>query len=112
MSDSSMAPCGLVCDQCRAFLATKANDTAALLQCGKEWAPGREISAEDVKCDGCRASGRKWLFCRECALAGCEKSANVQSCAHCPDYPCERVGAFAAWGREQLAKIHDGIGNK
>lgn len=108
MCKSSMAPCGLVCDECPAYIATRSNDTATLLKCGQEWGRsyGREIKAEEVMCDGCRGSGRKWLWCRDCALATCEKSSQSQSCAHCADYPCDKVDTLEDGFKERLGRIH------
>ncbi|MGE5559627.1 MAG: DUF3795 domain-containing protein [Chloroflexota bacterium] len=114
MSASTMAPCGLICAECPAFIATRTDDTATLLKCGHAWGQsyGREITADEVKCDGCRASGRKWLFCRDCALANCEKSSQFDSCAHCPDYPCAKVDAFEPDGRLRLEKLHAALSSR
>lgn len=109
----SMAPCGLVCEECPAYIATRANDTATLIKCGQEWGQGREIKAEEVMCEGCRqTSGKKCFYCRSCALAGCQKSPEFETCAHCPDYPCDKVSGVSAPLRKQLETIRSGLSTK
>lgn len=103
------APCGLVCEECKAYIATRTNDTETLLKQGKEWGSsyGREIKAEEVMCDGCRSDGRIWLGCRDCDLRNCEQSKELTTCAHCSGYSCAKTDGF--WGKKQLDTIHAGL---
>jgi hypothetical protein len=107
VSCCATAPCGLVCEECRAYIATRANDTETLLKLGKEWGESynRPIAAEEVMCDGCRSTtGRVWLGCRDCALHQCEQGKETPSCARCASYPCSRTEGF--WGKDSIAKQH------
>ncbi|HEY5158429.1 MAG TPA: DUF3795 domain-containing protein, partial [Anaerolineales bacterium] len=68
------AACGLDCSKCDAYVATQANDQAALVQIAAKWrveynAP--TISAENILCDGCMAGGRTIGHCAECGIRLC-----------------------------------------
>ncbi|NLD43172.1 MAG: DUF3795 domain-containing protein [Chloroflexi bacterium] len=93
-----VAYCGLVCSQCKAYLATQANDPEALERVAAEWrvehnAPG--IVAATVPCDGCPGSaGRKCFHCAECDIRACGLAAGVENCSACAAYPCARLERF------------------
>jgi hypothetical protein len=93
-----VAFCGLVCTECPAYIATQADDHAALEQVATQWrkeynAP--DITVESVICDGCLGdTGRKCSHCSECEIRACGVARSVANCAHCPDYACERLEDF------------------
>ena len=92
-----IAACGLECSICDAYVATQANDQAALEQIAAKWrvkfnAP--TISAENILCDGCMANGRKIGHCAECGIRLCAIERGLENCAACPDYGCETLSAF------------------
>ena len=93
-----IAYCGLTCTNCPAYIATQANDQAAMEQVAAQWreefdAPG--ITAESVVCDGClTAEGRKFSHCFECKIRACAMARGVLNCAHCADYSCEKLESF------------------
>lgn len=93
-----VAYCGLVCSECEAYLATQADDMAALEQVAAKWAkeynsPG--ITVEGVICDGCLGvDGRHCGHCYECEIRACGMERGVLNCAHCTDYACERLEGF------------------
>ena len=65
-----IAPCGMNCGTCMAYLRTKNH------------------------CPGCRVkSVDKMLSVRQCIIPGCEKLATSGSdfCYDCPSYPCRRI---------------------
>lgn len=102
--------CGPHCSQCPNFVATKANDQAALERIAAEWtkAMGRAFSATDVTCDGCRVGGgRRSGYCATCDIRLCALGKAVPTCAHCADYPCDRIQAPQA--REALDAIRAGL---
>lgn len=91
------AACGLDCSKCDAYVATQANDQAALVQIAAKWrveynAP--TISAENILCDGCMAGGRTIGHCAECGIRLCALERGLDNCAACPDYGCETLSAF------------------
>jgi hypothetical protein len=96
--DRIVAYCGLVCTDCPAYIATKADDRAALERVAAGWreeydAP--EITVESVICDGCPGdTGRKCSHCPECEIRACGVTRGIANCAHCPDYACEKLEDF------------------
>lgn len=49
----------------------------------------QNYTAENVRCDGCKAGGR--LADRSCQARPCAIAKNIDSCAECPDFPCQKV---------------------
>ncbi len=96
--DRMVAFCGLVCTNCPAYIATQADDRAALEQVAAQWreeynAP--DITVESVICDGCVTDDKRhcghWY---DCDIRACGAERGVANCAHCPDYACEKLERF------------------
>ena len=97
-----IAYCGLVCSDCPAYIATQADDHAALEQVAAKWreeynAP--TITVESVLCDGCLTDeGRKCSHCFDCKIRACGMERGVVNCAYCADYArhggCEKLEGF------------------
>jgi len=91
-----VAYCGLICSDCPAFIATKADDlkkaeeTAALWK--KEYKI--DIAANDIWCDGCITLGKKCAHCRVCEIRACGMKRGVNNCGLCEDFACEKLDAF------------------
>jgi len=97
--EKMIAYCGLVCSQCGAYIATKANDPAAIERTAAEWRVKHspDITAADVWCDGCLSSGPQLCsWCRQCPIRACGSARGVLNCAHCDDYGCETITGFLA----------------
>jgi len=97
MTDRIVAYCGLVCSDCEAYVATQADDQAALEQVATKWreeynAPG--ITVDDVLCDGCLTGEQKCSHCAECNIRACGVARGEANCAHCDEYPCEQLASF------------------
>jgi len=46
-------------------------------------------------CDGCRAiTGRLFSGCMTCEVRKCASQKNIENCAYCNDYACERLMKF------------------
>jgi hypothetical protein len=96
--EQMIAYCGLMCSDCEAYIATQANDQAALEEVAAQWrckysAPS--ITVEGVNCDGClETEGRKCGYCRECEIRACAMQQKVINCAHCDRYTCHKLGEF------------------
>jgi hypothetical protein len=107
-----IAYCGLVCTDCPAYIATKADDRAALERVAAQWreefdAPG--LAAESVICDGCLGTtGRKFGHCSDCEIRACAMGRAVINCAHCDDYGCETITGFFGFVPEARIRL-DGI---
>ena len=97
--DKIVAYCGLVCTDCPAYIATQADDRAALERVAAQWreeyhAPN--ITVESVICDGCLGSnGRHCSHCFECEIRACGVGRGLPNCAHCAEYgTCEKLAGF------------------
>jgi len=114
--DKIIAYCGLVCTDCPAYIATQADDRAALEQVAARWreeynAPN--LTVESVICDGCLGSnGRHCSHCFECEIRACGMDRGVVNCAHCTDYACEKLEGFfgfAPAARDTLDRIRQSL---
>ena len=92
-----IAVCGLDCAVCPAYVATAADDKAALAKLAEDW--GRQFgftaTAEQVRCHGCRATdGVQIGHCRECGMRLCAVGKGHATCANCASYGCDKLSAF------------------
>jgi hypothetical protein len=102
-----IAFCGLVCTDCPAYEATKADDLKKAQETASLWSKeyGVDVTTEDVWCDGCLVSGRKCAHCAHCAVRACAMERNVVHCGACDDFVCktiEQIFAVAPEAREVL----------
>lgn len=91
--------CGLVCSQCPIFIATRETDKTKKEKmiyeivdlCQKIY--GLSYTYEDITdCDGCRSeSGRLFSGCKNCEIKKCAADKNIDNCALCEDYACEKL---------------------
>jgi len=88
-----IAYCGLVCNNCPAFIATENNDENQKKKLAAEWTRDEyEVKAEDINCQGCsRCSEKVFKFCRECEIRQCGIERDIENCAHCEEYPCDKL---------------------
>ncbi|MEJ5311904.1 MAG: DUF3795 domain-containing protein [Anaerolineae bacterium] len=114
-SAAIIAYCGLVCSDCPAYIATQANDQAALEAVAAQWraeynAP--DITVASVMCDGCLSGPNKCSHCGECEIRACGVARGVVNCAHCPDYACDKLQryfGFAPQMQTMLDQIHQAL---
>ena len=96
--DRMVSTCGLVCSDCPAYVATQADDRAALEQVAAQWretysAPS--ITADSVICDGCIATtDRHCGHWAECEVRICGAERGVVNCAYCDEYACAKLEGF------------------
>jgi len=103
MSDM-IAYCALNCAECKAFKATQVKDSEGKKQLAKKWTEDDKVEfrPEDIDCDGCK-SNRISGWCRKiCKIRPCAEERKVKTCAHCDDYPCEKLKEFLL--KEPVAK--------
>jgi hypothetical protein len=109
--DKIIAYCGIVCTACPAYVATQANDRAALEEVAAQWreqfnAP--EITTDSIVCDGCLTSdGRLSGYCSMCEIRACGVERSVVNCAYCSDYVCEKLAGFFAHASEAQKTLDD-----
>lgn len=84
--------CGLDCTKCRAYVATKKGDAAALAATAKLWSSEWEgtYRPEDIPCEGCH-SERLHAFCARCPVRACAGGHGFGNCAACGEYPCGKL---------------------
>ena len=97
-----VAYCGLACQTCPIYLATRQENTeeqarmrAEIVQLCKEQY-GMDYELEDITdCDGCRTEGgRLFSASKDCAIRQCAREKALTSCAYCPEYACAKLEAF------------------
>ncbi|MBU0494961.1 MAG: DUF3795 domain-containing protein [Chloroflexi bacterium] len=80
--------CGYNCHRC----AARSDDPALRQQLVDGWRKffGYEnYTAENVRCDGCPSDGR--LADQSCQARPCARARGVPSCAHCDEFPCDKM---------------------
>jgi hypothetical protein len=80
--------CGYNCGRC----AARSDDPAVRQKLVDGWKKlfGHEhYTAENVRCDGCRADGR--LADKSCQVRPCAKEKGIASCGLCAGFPCKSV---------------------
>ena len=104
-----IAFCGLDCEKCDAYIATKNDDQALREQTAKLWSElnNAPILPEHINCDGCRTEGRKTVFCENlCGIRQCAQKKGVETCGDCPEMDtCPTLKAVTANSPEALKNL-------
>ena len=91
-----IAYCGLDCEKCDAYIATKTNDDVLRAKTAKLWSElnGVTILPEQINCEGCRVDGIKTVYCDKlCPIRQCAMGKNHTTCGDCENmHTCEKVG--------------------
>jgi hypothetical protein len=89
--------CGLLCNECDAFVATKNDDNEKRKETAKVWSKqyDTELEPEDINCTGC-LSDIKPVFrhCNICEIRKCGKAKGIENCAYCGEYACDKLEQF------------------
>lgn len=110
-----MAYCGLRCDSCPIYLATRETDPqeqarkkVGIAELAREHYK-MDLKLEDITdCDGCRTStGRLFSGCRKCEIRKCAREREYPTCAHCPEYPCDKLQKFFATDPDARRSLED-----
>jgi hypothetical protein len=113
--DKIIGVCGITCTDCPAYKATRADDDAEREKVAETWSKefNAELKPEDINCDGCTAlEGKHFGYCGQCEIRACGLGKEVDNCAHCSDYACEKLGKFfemVPQARETLDGIKAGL---
>lgn len=95
-----IAYCGLDCEKCDAYIATKNNDQALREKTAKLWSElnNASILPEHINCEGCRVHGKKTVYCDSlCQIRQCALKKGVLTCGDCMEMEkCPIVGAVHA----------------
>jgi len=118
--EDSLSYCGLVCGTCPIYLATREQNEEKRRKVRVDIARqieehyGQEFKPEDVTdCDGCKTKGQR-LFsgCRSCLIRKCAIEKEIENCAYCGEYTCEKLQEFFARdpeAKERLEKIRNSL---
>jgi hypothetical protein len=97
-----IAYCGLACQTCPIYLATKLENkeeqarmrSEIVEQCKGHYR--RDYRLEEITdCDGCQTEGgRLFSGCKDCCIRKCARGKKLKSCAYCTDYACEDLMAL------------------
>jgi hypothetical protein len=82
------AVCGLYCEGCTLFIATK-EDPERLKGLAKRY----QLPEEAVKCHGCR-SAKRGPYCATCKMFSCAAERGIEFCVECAEYPCGDLKQF------------------
>ena len=91
-----IAYCGLDCTQCGAYQATTLDDDPKREETAKLWSKlyQTDIQASQINCTGCKADGIKFSHCNVCEIRQCCISREIDHCAACADYICDKLIRF------------------
>ncbi len=95
--DEMIAYCGLTCTECPAYVATRDDDDDARRKIAAQWSKEfkAELKPEHINCDGCLVmEGRHIGHCAVCEIRKCGVEHDVENCAHCADYGCQKINDF------------------
>ncbi len=98
-NNTILAYCGLVCETCPIHLASLEKDISKQQEMRESIARtiaeqyGMNLKPEDINdCDGCRAdTGRIFSGCLNCEIRKCAITRNIENCAYCQEYPCDKL---------------------
>lgn len=111
MKEKMIAFCGACCNECPGFLATQNDDDDARAKTAELWSKmyDCELKVEDINCDGCKKDGGRLLgHCTVCEIRLCGLEKQIENCAHCDDYVCEKLEKFFGMAPD-LRKTLDAI---
>lgn len=92
MAKEIIAYCGLLCNECPAYIATQTDNKEMRIKTAKGWSTkDHKVDADDIICDGCSGDGRLNVFCTDCEVRKCAIEKELDNCAHCNDYACEKL---------------------
>lgn len=107
MTDPIIACCGLICNECPAWRGLARTSEEARARWAQEWSTeALPLTAKDLDCEGCIGPDDQLAaFCRDCDIRRCGTARGVSNCAHCADFPCEKLERAAAEARATLERL-------
>ena len=107
--NTMIAYCGLDCEKCDAFIATKNNDQALREKTAKLWSELNNVTIlpEHINCEGCRTNGVKTYYCDTlCAIRQCAMKKSVSTCSDCAQMEqCEKVAVVIGNNADALKNL-------
>ena len=89
----TLAYCGIKCQDCPAFIATKKNNFDMKIEIAEKWSTQEyPLSPDDVECHGCTSTIRNMMsFCEDCDIRDCAIDKHLDNCAYCNDFTCTKL---------------------
>ncbi len=105
-----IAYCGLDCSGCDVYQATKLDSEDLRQQyAAKVFEQFKiEVQPSTVNCHGCRDARPKTGFCAYCEVRKCAIDRELENCASCPDYGCDKLQKVHA-AMINVGKAVDGV---
>ena len=98
-NEKLVAPCGLYCGACTAYLATH-DDRAGT---GKAKGPS-------MQCDACMGNGRAPAHVSKCAIKVCAaEKTKTGRCSECADFPCSIISDFNNDGVQHHGEVLENL---
>jgi hypothetical protein len=102
-----IAVCGINCEECEAYIATKNDDMEKRKELAEKWSKlyNTVLPPESINCVGCRVDGKHVGYCEGmCQVRKCGISKNIENCAMCNEYPgCNVLNEFLKMAPEEEA---------
>ena len=104
-----IAYCGLDCEKCDAYIATKNDDWALREKTAKLWSELNNVPIlpEHINCDGCRRDGKKTVFCESlCPIRVCALEKGFETCGGCAELEkCPKAAVVISKNRDALKNL-------
>ena len=81
-----MGFCGIDCEKCDVYIATKNKDEKLREKTAKLWSElnNATITPEMLYCEGCKSNGKKCYYCSDlCEISKCAKQKQFENCGMC-----------------------------
>jgi len=109
--ENKIAYCGLDCEKCDAYIATKTNDDSLREKTATLWSKSNNvtITKDMINCTGCRTDGIKTQFCdRFCEIRKCARGKNFETCGECSLLEhCEVVAMVVKNNKDCLKRLKE-----
>lgn len=104
-----IACCGLDCEKCDAYIATRTDDAELRQKTAELWSKlnGVEITADMINCSGCRVDGAKTPFCDAiCPIRKCSVNKKYDTCADCGEIDsCQTLGTITNRNKQAMENL-------
>jgi len=104
--------CGLDCEHCDTYIATKNDDNELRIKTAKLWSELNhvEITPEMINCSGCRMNGIKTYFCEAmCEIKKCAEGKSFETCADCGEIDdCKTLKFITDHTPEAMKNLKEG----
>lgn len=101
--------CGLNCETCEAYIATKNNDDDMRKEVAKKWSSlnNVDVTKEMINCEGCKRNGVKTPFCDYiCEIRICAMNEKVFNCGECKEMSnCEKIKMITINNEDALNRL-------